>query len=77
MKRLAGILTLGLACCATGDNEPVEATTPSLTLDARTHVLTRSVDGQTLETWTAVSARTSTDRKIDTSTPLGTMLFIQ
>ena len=77
MKRLAGIVALGLAWCATGDNEPVEVTTPSLTLDARTHVLKRSVDEQPLETWTSLSIRTSPDRKIDTSTPLGTILLIQ
>lgn len=77
MKRLAGVVALGLAWCATGDNEPVEVATQPLTLDARTHVLTWSVDGQPLETWTSLSIRTSPDRKIDTSTPLGTILLIQ
>lgn len=78
MKRLAGILILGLVWCAAGDYEPVvEATTPSLTLDVRTQVLTVSVDEQAIETWTSASIRTSPDRKIDTSTPLGTILLIR
>jgi len=77
MKRLAGVLTLGLVWCATGDHEPVEAITPSLTLDVRTQVLTRSVEEQALETWISGSIRTSPDRKIDTSTPLGTLMLIQ
>jgi len=77
MKRLAGIVTMGLVWCATGDNEPVEATTPSVTLDARTQVLTLSADEQALETWSSSSIRTSPEREIDTSTPLGTILLIQ
>jgi hypothetical protein len=77
MKRLMGIGVLGLAWCATGDHGSVEVTTAPFTIDARTQVLTRSAVAQTLETWVFSSIRTAPNQKIDTSTPLGTLVLIR
>lgn len=77
MKRLVGIAALSLIWCATGAGDPVEVTTSSVTLDARIMTLTRSADEQTLETWTSSSVVTAQDRKIDTITPLGTVVIIR